>query len=124
MGWNSWDAYGLTIGEADFRANATVLAGLKLFGWQYAVIDEGWYVNMYWTAAARPAPGTKLLLRIPGPSRAVVAAAGFETGPGDLSMVGGTPEESHFYLGTVHGSTMQIGIATDQSIPFGPRVCE
>jgi len=45
MGWNSWDAYGLTIGEADFRANATVLAGLKQFGWQYAVIDEGWYME-------------------------------------------------------------------------------
>ena len=29
MGWNSWDAYGLTIDEADFRANATVLARLR-----------------------------------------------------------------------------------------------
>ncbi|MFY9854636.1 MAG: glycoside hydrolase family 27 protein [Terracidiphilus sp.] len=45
MGWNSWDAYGLTIDEADFKANATVLAGLKQFGWQYAVIDEGWYME-------------------------------------------------------------------------------
>ena len=45
MGWNSWDAYGLTIDEADFRANAAVLAGVKQFGWQYAVIDEGWYME-------------------------------------------------------------------------------
>jgi hypothetical protein len=45
MGWNSWDAYGLTINEADFRANATVLAGVREFGWQYAVIDEGWYMQ-------------------------------------------------------------------------------
>ncbi len=44
MGWNSWDAYGLTIDEADFRANATVLAGMKQYGWSYAVIDEGWYM--------------------------------------------------------------------------------
>jgi hypothetical protein len=44
MGWNSWDAYGLTIDEADFRANATVLAGMKQYGWTYAVIDEGWYM--------------------------------------------------------------------------------
>jgi hypothetical protein len=44
MGWNSWDAYGLTIDEADYRANTTVLAGLKQYGWQYAVIDEGWYM--------------------------------------------------------------------------------
>ena len=45
MGWNSWDAYGLTINEADFKANTSVLAGIKEFGWQYAVIDEGWYME-------------------------------------------------------------------------------
>src|SRR5580693_9034541 len=45
LGWNSWDAYGLTIDEADFRANTTVLAGLREFGWEYAVIDEGWYMQ-------------------------------------------------------------------------------
>ena len=44
MGWNSWDAYGLTIDEADFKANATVLAGVAKYGWKYAVIDEGWYM--------------------------------------------------------------------------------
>jgi len=45
MGWNSWDAYGLTIDEADYKANASVLAGLKQYGWEYAVIDEGWYME-------------------------------------------------------------------------------
>jgi alpha-galactosidase len=45
MGWNSWDAYGLTIDEEDYKANATVLASLLQFGWQYAVIDEGWYMQ-------------------------------------------------------------------------------
>jgi hypothetical protein len=45
MGWNSWDAYGLTIDEAQYRDNAKVLAGLKQYGWQYAVIDEGWYAQ-------------------------------------------------------------------------------
>ncbi|MGA3047007.1 MAG: glycoside hydrolase family 27 protein [Terracidiphilus sp.] len=45
MGWNSWDAYGLTIDETDFKANAKVLAGMKQFGWTYAVIDEGWYME-------------------------------------------------------------------------------
>jgi hypothetical protein len=44
MGWNSWDAYGLTVNESQFKANATVLAGMKQFGWKYAVIDEGWYM--------------------------------------------------------------------------------
>jgi hypothetical protein len=45
MGWNSWDSYGLTINEADFKANASVLASYRRFGWQYAVIDEGWYLQ-------------------------------------------------------------------------------
>jgi hypothetical protein len=45
MGWNSWDAYGWTIGEAEFKANAAVLASIKQFGWQYAVIDQGWYME-------------------------------------------------------------------------------
>ncbi len=44
MGWNSWDAYGFTIDESDFKANASVLAEFKRYGWQYAVIDEGWYM--------------------------------------------------------------------------------
>ena len=43
MGWSSWDAYGLTISEEQFRENARVLAGLKSYGWNYAVVDEGWY---------------------------------------------------------------------------------
>lgn len=44
MGWNSWDSYGLTINEEQFRANAEVLASLAQYGWKYAVIDEGWYM--------------------------------------------------------------------------------
>ncbi len=45
MGWNSWDSYGLSITEEEFRANARVLAEkLKPFGWNYAVVDEGWYL--------------------------------------------------------------------------------
>jgi len=44
MGWNSWDAYGLTIDEADYKANTAVLASLKQYGWEYSVIDEGWYM--------------------------------------------------------------------------------
>lgn len=44
MGWNSWDSYGLTITEEQFRANAKVEAErLKPFGYNYAVIDEGWF---------------------------------------------------------------------------------
>ena len=40
----SWDSYGLTIDEDQFKANATVLASIQQYGWKYAVIDEGWYM--------------------------------------------------------------------------------
>ena len=43
MGWSEWDSYGLTITEGDFRANAEVLASLRQYGWQYAMLDAGWY---------------------------------------------------------------------------------
>ena len=45
MGWNSWDSYGLTIDEADYRANTKVLASMRQYGWQYSVVDEGWYMQ-------------------------------------------------------------------------------
>jgi hypothetical protein len=45
MGWNSWDSYGLTITEAQFRDNVAVEAArLRPAGFQYAVVDEGWYL--------------------------------------------------------------------------------
>jgi alpha-galactosidase len=44
MGWNSWDSYGLTITEPAFRANVTVQKEKLLgHGWDYSVIDEGWF---------------------------------------------------------------------------------
>ncbi|MEW5852857.1 MAG: hypothetical protein AB2A00_29000 [Myxococcota bacterium] len=90
----------------------------------FPVLHEAWYVNMYWTSAARPARGTRMIVRDPsGGSRAVVVAAGYETGPGDLNAIGGTPEETHFYMGTTHRDEMTLGIAVDQTLPFGPRVC-
>lgn len=46
MGWNSWDAYGEAVSEADIRANATWMAEyLKAYGWEYVVVDSGWYVT-------------------------------------------------------------------------------
>jgi len=52
MGWNSWDSYGETVTESDIRANAAWMAEhLKSYGWEYIVVDEGWYVP---NQAARP----------------------------------------------------------------------
>src|SRR5258708_6204033 len=45
MGWNSWDSYGETVSESDIKANAAWMAKhLKSYGWQYIVVDSGWYV--------------------------------------------------------------------------------
>ncbi|MBW4026234.1 MAG: glycoside hydrolase family 27 protein [Acidobacteria bacterium] len=45
MGWNSWDSYGLTITEAEFKQNVSWFnTHLKPYGWKYVVIDEGWYL--------------------------------------------------------------------------------
>jgi len=46
MGWNSWDAYGESVSEADVRANAQGMAqNLKSHGWEYIVVDMGWYIT-------------------------------------------------------------------------------
>ena len=44
MGWNSWDCFGTSVTEADVKANADYMAAkLKKYGWDYIVIDLGWY---------------------------------------------------------------------------------
>ena len=46
MGWNSWDAYGLTINASEFKANVDWFhTHLQPYGWQYVVVDEGWYLD-------------------------------------------------------------------------------
>ena len=55
MGWNSWDSYGLTVTEGQFRANLKALAEqLKPAGYQYAVVDEGWYLANPEAAGSHP----------------------------------------------------------------------
>src|ERR1017187_9181343 len=74
MGWNSWDSYGLTITEKQFRDNAQVVATkLKPFGWNYAVIDEGWF---FFNPEARDKPDT-LVYAIDGYGRYVPVPARF-----------------------------------------------
>ncbi len=46
MGWNSWDSYGLSITEDEFNSSTELLhTQLQQYGWQFAVIDEGWYLS-------------------------------------------------------------------------------
>jgi alpha-galactosidase len=61
MGWNSWDSYGETVSESDIKANAAWMAEhLKSYGWEYIVVDEGWYVTNH--AAGTPAAAAQFNL--------------------------------------------------------------
>ncbi len=88
---------------------------------------EAWYVCMYWTGSSRPKAGTRFLVLSPFNGKAVVAAAGYETGPGDGDKIGGAVDEIHHYLGTANDSPRRIMfsqmIDANQSLPFGPITC-
>ncbi|MBO6108040.1 MAG: glycoside hydrolase family 27 protein [Eubacterium sp.] len=44
MGWNSFDCFGVSVNEAQVRANADFMAeNLKDYGWEYVVVDIEWY---------------------------------------------------------------------------------
>ncbi|MCB9687530.1 MAG: hypothetical protein H6735_20995 [Alphaproteobacteria bacterium] len=100
-------------GGSEYGQGAT---GAKL-----PVVEEAWTINMYWRD--RPTPGTRMLVRNPANGRAVVAAAGYETGPGDNAHVAGVSEEIHDWLGTSHLDDLQIGFLADGTLPFGPITC-
>ncbi len=82
---------------------------------------EAWYINMLWKS--RPAKGTRFLVLNPFTGKAVVSAAGYETGPFDSEMLGGVVYEVHKYLGTSHRSILSVGEMKNQSLPFGPIDC-
>ena len=86
------------------------------------VVAETWYINMYWRD--RPAGGTRMILINPVNGNAVVASAGYETGPGSNLRIGGATEEVHDVLSTGHLDAVMVGFAADQSLPLGPITCQ
>ena len=90
MGWNSWDSYGLTITEDQFRANVKVLVNeLKPAGYNYAVIDEGWF---FFNPEARPHPDT-LVYAIDANGRYVPVPARFPSaGPAAAPQTQAAPQ--------------------------------
>jgi alpha-galactosidase len=105
MGWNSWDSYGLTITEAQFRANVEVLAKrLKPVGYQYAVVDEGWYLTNPQKAKAE-----KFDYRMDANGRYVPALNRFPSAEGG---VGFKPVAEY-----VHAQGLRFGIHIIRGIP-------
>ena len=130
MGWNSWDAYGLTIGEADYRANTTVLAGIRQDGWQYSVIDEGWYMQdpSAGTLEARKYLWNENGILIPDPARFPSAAnnAGFKPLADwvhtqglkfGIHIVRGIPRQVVAQNLPIAGSSLHAADAADQQSP-------
>ncbi|WP_199042783.1 glycoside hydrolase family 27 protein [Glycomyces salinus] len=85
MGWNSWDAFGTSVTEAEVRAAAEFMADrMADSGWEYVVVDIQWY-----EPNARPGgynSGTRLCLDQyglpqPAPNRFPSAADGAGFGP-------------------------------------------
>ncbi|WP_263380564.1 glycoside hydrolase family 27 protein [Granulicella paludicola] len=125
MGWNSWDAYGLTITEPQFRDNVRVLKTKLLpFGWNYAVIDEGWYfenpqdreksdtLRYAIDAHGRYVP---VPARFPSAGRVVSAP---KTLPAGAKLAATIEETSFAALGrSVHAQGLKFGIHIIRGIP-------
>ncbi len=106
MGWNSWDSYGLTITEEQFRANVAVLAtALKPYGWRYAVIDEGWFME---NPQDRPHP-EKLHLLIDQHGRYIPDTTRFPSSATDHGFTAIGKD--------VHAAGLQFGIHIVRGIP-------
>jgi hypothetical protein len=57
MGWNSWNCFGSDVNEEQVRANAGFMAeNLKQHGWEYVVVDLGWYLPAEITIATFKKP--------------------------------------------------------------------
>lgn len=96
-------------------------AGQGSTGVKPPVDCEAWTMNMYWTGASRPKAGTRFIIRYG--DKAVVACAGYETGPGDAKYVGGAQGEVFWALEINNTTIIEIGRAVDQSLHLGPLNC-
>ncbi len=108
MGWNSWDSYGLTITEDQFRANVAVLVKqLKPYGYNTAVIDEGWF---FFNPEDRP-HAEKLHYAIDRYGRYVPVPARFPS-------VGNPPVQTETAVGVGPGPAAPRLVATIQATSF------
>jgi hypothetical protein len=128
MGWNSWDAYGLTITEDQFRANVKVLAAqLKPFGYTYAVIDEGWF---FFNPQDRPRPDTLHYALdangryVPVPARFPSATASVAPGPASGTWVQPSDAPAPKLAATIQTTSFKplAGFVHVQGLKFGIHI--
>src|SRR5215469_16944087 len=105
MGWNSWDSYGLTIDETQFKANVDAMAKrLKAAGYEYAVVDEGWYLEN-----PQKKKEENFVYRMDANGRYEPAVSRFPSAPGDA----GFSAVSRY----VHARGLKFGIHIIRGIP-------
>jgi alpha-galactosidase len=106
MGWNSWDAFGTTVTEAQVRAQADFMAANLLpHGWKVLTVDIQWYEPGARGHSYRP--GAPLAMDewgrlVPAPNRFPSAAGGAGFKP---------------LADDVHGRGLQFGIHLMRGIP-------
>lgn len=106
MGWNSWDAYGTTVTEAEVKANADYMAQkLKSHGWQYIVVDIQWSETKPQSHGYRPNAD----LAMDRYGRLIPAPNRFPSAAGDAGFKA--------LAGYVHGEGLRFGIHLMRGIP-------
>ena len=130
MGWNSWDAYGSAVTEAEVRANAAAMAReLKPFGWNYIVVDIQWYEPGAHAGGYRPGAPLDMdsngrlipaVNRFPssangagfGPLADYVHSLGLQFG---IHILRGIPRQAANSSGTVAGTSIRLADIADRS---------
>lgn len=106
LGWNSWDAFGTTVTEAQIKQQTDFMAAkLKAHGWQYVTVDIQWYQptskgHSYEEGATLAMDGFSRL--VPAPEKFPSAAGG----------QGFKPLADY-----VHGKGLKFGIHMMRGIP-------
>jgi len=108
MGWNSYDAYGSNVNEAQTLANARYLhQHMQPYGWQYVVVDYRWYDPASATAPDNGAPGETLTMDDYG--RLLPPVNRFPSAAGGKGFQGLTDQ--------VHAMGLKFGIHIMRGIP-------
>ncbi len=106
MGWNSYDCYGTLVTEEEVKANADSMAVRLLpYGWEYMVIDLGWYIPEIEDYASDRRPPVLLDDR----SRLIPAANRFPSSAGGRGL---KP-----VAGYVHSLGLNLGLRILRGIP-------
>lgn len=126
LGWNSWDSYGLSVTETEWKSNVQWFhEHLQPAGWQYVVLDEGWYLQHPENAESQGGKGDQGYTLdahgefIPAPNRFPEGLAGlarYAHGLGlkfGIHIIRGIPKQAVERNATIAGSSLQAAAAAD-----------